>query len=235
MKGSPFVFCAGLMAVLVGAAVSRGDTLELTSGQRVSGTLTKYFNHAFEVRSVDGRTVSYPASNVRRISFDGASAAAKFTTRTNGLQEGAALSLENGSFSVRSAAGVKQFPLIFVERAEFVPSRGQGVETIAHGEQVDIKKHLALGNITVVDFYADWCGPCKQISPMLEELARTDPEIALRKVDIVDWTKPVAKQYNITSIPHVNVYGRKGSLIGEVSGADPDKVKRYVAQAKAAS
>jgi thioredoxin 1 len=40
--------------------------------------------------------------------------------------------------------------------------------------------------VTVVDFYADWCGPCKQLSPSLEQMARTDPEIALRKIDIVN-------------------------------------------------
>src|SRR5438034_9953186 len=37
--------------------------------------------------------------------------------------------------------------------------RGQPVEVISHGAQVDINKHLALGSVTVVDFYADWCGP----------------------------------------------------------------------------
>lgn len=234
MDPSRFVFKACLVVGALHAGVSLGDTIELTSGQKVSGTLTKYSNHAFECRSADGKAVSYPDSSVRRITFEAANAAAKFTTRTSGLQEGTAISLENGSFTVRTAAGIKQFPLIFTERAEFVPDRGQGIETIAHGEQVDIKKHLALGNITVVDFYADWCGPCKQISPVLEDLARTDPEVALRKIDIVDWTKPVAKQYHVTAIPQVNVYGRNGDLIGQVVGVDPAKVKRYVAQAKSA-
>jgi thiol-disulfide isomerase/thioredoxin len=64
-------------------------------------------------------------------------------------------------------------------RQPVVANRGQPVEVISHGAQVDITKHLALGNVTIVDFYADWCGPCKQISPSLEQMARTDPEIAL--------------------------------------------------------
>ena len=113
-----------------------------------------------------------------------------------------------------------------------VTARGQPVEVISHGAQVDINKHLALGNVTIVDFYADWCGPCRQLSPSLEQIARTDPEIALRKIDIVNWKTPVARQFNLTSIPQVNVYNRGGALVGTVNGADVEQVKRYVAQAK---
>jgi thiol-disulfide isomerase/thioredoxin len=116
--------------------------------------------------------------------------------------------------------------------AAVVAGRSQQVEVISHGAPVDITKHLALGNVTVVDFYADWCGPCKQLSPSLEQMARTDPEIALRKIDIVNWKTPVVKQYNIHSVPQVNVYNRGGRLVGTVVGADVDKVKSYVAQAK---
>jgi thioredoxin-like negative regulator of GroEL len=73
---------------------------------------------------------------------------------------------------------------------------------------------------------------CKQLSPSLEQMARTDPEIALRKIDIVNWKTAVVKQYNIHSVPQVNVYNRGGRLVGTVVGADVDKVKNYVAQAK---
>jgi thiol-disulfide isomerase/thioredoxin len=117
-------------------------------------------------------------------------------------------------------------------QAVFVTGRGQPIEVISHGAQVDIHKHLALGNVTIVDFYADWCGPCRQLSPGLEQMARTDPEIALRKIDIVNWKTPVARQFNLSSIPTVNVYNRRGALVGTVNGADVEQVKRYVAQAK---
>jgi thiol-disulfide isomerase/thioredoxin len=113
-----------------------------------------------------------------------------------------------------------------------VAGRGQQVKVISHGAPVDITKHLALGNVTVVDFYADWCGPCKQLSPSLEQMARTDPQIALRMIDIVNWKTAVVKQYNIRSIPQVNIYNRGGRLVGTVVGADIQEVKRYVAQAK---
>jgi thiol-disulfide isomerase/thioredoxin len=111
--------------------------------------------------------------------------------------------------------------------------RGQPVEVISHGAAVDINQHLALGNITVVDFYADWCGPCRRLSPNLEQMAASDRQIALRKIDIVNWNTAVARQFNIHSIPQVNVYDRSGRLVGTVIAVDFEKVKNYVAQAKA--
>src|ERR1700730_3633367 len=119
-----------------------------------------------------------------------------------------------------------------IQAAAGVAGRGQSIEVISHGAQVDINQHLALGNVTVVDFYADWCGPCRQLSPSLEQMARSDPEIALRKIDIVNWKTPVVRQFDIHSIPQVNVYNRGGILIGTVNGADFEQIKRYVAQAK---
>ena len=113
--------------------------------------------------------------------------------------------------------------------------RGEATAVISHGARIDINQHLALGNVTVVDFYADWCGPCRQLSPYLEQMAKSDPEIALRKVDIVSWKTAVAQQFNIHSIPQVNVYDRNGRLVGTVLGVDFEKVKSYVAQAKSNS
>ena len=110
--------------------------------------------------------------------------------------------------------------------------RGQPSEVISHGEQVDINQHLAPGNVTVVEFYADWCGPCRRLSPSLEQMAQTDPGVALRKIDIGKGGTPVAQQFNIRSIPQVNVYNRGGGLVGTVFGADFNQVKAYVAQAK---
>jgi thioredoxin-like negative regulator of GroEL len=63
-------------------------------------------------------------------------------------------------------------------------------------------------------------------------MASSDPQVALRKIDIVNWRTPVAQQFNIHSIPQVNVYNRGGGLVGTVLGADFDQVKAYVAQAK---
>src|SRR5262245_15422461 len=113
--------------------------------------------------------------------------------------------------------------------------RGEPSKVISHGAQVDVNQHLVLGNVTVLDFYANWCGPCRQFSPSLEQMARDDPEIALRKIDIVNWKTAVVQQFNVHSIPQVNVYDRSGRLVGTVLGTDLEKVKSYVAQAKSNS
>jgi thiol-disulfide isomerase/thioredoxin len=213
-------------------ALTNADTIELNSQQQITGVVTNYANYSFEVRSTDGKTATYPAPNVHRILFDPSGTVAKFTTRANGMQEGTASSFENGAFNVTTNTGMRQFPLISVERVAFVAARGQDVEVIDHGQQIDIAKYLAIGNVTVIEFYADWCGPCKQVSPVLEQMARNDPEIAVRKIDIVNWGTPVAKQYNIHLIPQVNVYNRSGQLVGSVAGVNLDQVKRYIAQVK---
>ena len=64
-------------------------------------------------------------------------------------------------------------------------------------------------------------------------MARSDPKIALRKIDIVTWRTAVVQQFNIHSIPQVNVYDKSGRLVGTVLGVDFEKVKSYVAQGKA--
>src|SRR5437867_12403271 len=98
--------------------------------------------------------------------------------------------------------------------------RSDPIEVITGGNEIDISKHLVAGKITLVEFYADWCGPCKMISPALEKLAKTDSDITLCKIDIVNWQSAVSRQYNIHSIPCVAVFDRKGQLVGIMNGVD---------------
>ena len=215
--------------------ICRADTIQLSSGEEVKATVAKYRNHAFEVRTDDGKNTTYPANNVKRIQFDARESPAKLVTRTNRAQEGTVAAFENGGFVLVQPSGTRTFPAIFVDQAEFVADRGQSIEVISHGQQIDISKHLVLGNVTIVDFYADWCGPCKAVEPTIQQLAKSDPEIAVRKIDIVNWASPVATQYHVSTIPRVEIYGRKGELVGTVKGADPAQVRQYVAQAKSAA
>lgn len=67
---------------------------------------------------------------------------------------------------------------------------------------------------TLVDFYADWCGPCKMVAPIVEEIANEYPDITVGKVN-VDLDGEIAMKYNIVSIPTIIVFenGKEKSRI----------------------
>ena len=75
-----------------------------------------------------------------------------------------------------------------------------------------------VGNGTVlVDFYADWCGPCKRQAPVLESLAqKLDSKARVYKVNI-DESRDLASQYNVTSIPTILLF-KDGKVINSMVG-----------------
>ena len=68
----------------------------------------------------------------------------------------------------------------------------------------------------LVDFYATWCGPCKMIAPLLEEIAQEHPEYVIVKVN-VDEEPELAKEFRIMSIPALFVI-RDGEVTDNVVG-----------------
>ncbi len=78
----------------------------------------------------------------------------------------------------------------------------------------------------LVDFWADWCGPCKSINPILEKLAQEQEEVVIAKVD-VQTNNSLAAKYEITSIPCLLLF-EKGKVTNRIAGADIKAIKNLV-------
>ncbi len=73
----------------------------------------------------------------------------------------------------------------------------------------------------VVDFYADWCGPCKMLSPILEKIGEERPDIKICKVN-VDECSELAAAYGVSSIPMLMLI-ESGKTLSTTVGYRPEK------------
>ncbi|MFA5778792.1 MAG: thioredoxin domain-containing protein [Elusimicrobiota bacterium] len=97
--------------------------------------------------------------------------------------------------------------------------------TISEGEEVDINRYLVKDYVVIFDFYADWCGPCRELGPYIEDLTKQYNDVLIRKININSWGSPICKQYQIGSVPNVWVYNKEGKLVGEPTFKYNDIVK----------
>ncbi|WP_202319570.1 thioredoxin [Archaeoglobus neptunius] len=85
----------------------------------------------------------------------------------------------------------------------------------------EFRKAIEGDKLVVVDFYADWCMPCRYISPILEKLEKEyDGQAEFYKLD-VDENQDIAFEYGIASIPTV-LFFKNGKVVGGFIGAMPE-------------
>ncbi len=79
----------------------------------------------------------------------------------------------------------------------------------------------------LVDFYADWCGPCRMMAPILEELSQEVKEAKIGKLDI-DKAQKIAAQFKITSVPTLIVF-QEGKEVSRVIGLkDKEEIQELI-------
>lgn len=71
----------------------------------------------------------------------------------------------------------------------------------------------------VIDFWATWCGPCKLMNPILDEVEKENPDLTITRVDI-DSDKDMVEQYNIQSVPTYIIL-KDGKEVDRIIGAKP--------------
>jgi len=82
-----------------------------------------------------------------------------------------------------------------------------------------LKEVLAQEGITVLDFWAPWCGPCKVLGPIIEQLAEANDDVQVGKLNI-DENGASAAAFGIRSIPTIIVF-KDGEKVKQVSGTQP--------------
>ncbi len=94
----------------------------------------------------------------------------------------------------------------------------------------DFDKEISQGAV-LIDFFADWCGPCRQLTPVLEEVAKKVKEVNFLKINI-DSAQGIAARLEITSIPTLVLF-HQGNEIDRVVGLiEADDLKTVLTKAK---
>lgn len=73
--------------------------------------------------------------------------------------------------------------------------------------------------VSVIDFWAPWCGPCRMLAPILEQVAEELNEVAVGKVNVDDFPD-LASAFNVHSIPNICIF-KNGKLVDNVVGLRP--------------
>ncbi|MFH2144772.1 MAG: thioredoxin family protein [Candidatus Omnitrophota bacterium] len=185
---------------------------EVGVGSTREEIIAKFGQPSGEVNSGDEQILSYPGGMV----------ILKNNVVTN-IDKDFEQRLESGRNRIKKMDKIK---------TEKEKSENQAIKIYKEGgRNINLSDVIILGKITIVDFYADWCGPCRRISPYLEQLANSDADVFLRKIDIVNWKTPLVQQYNIRSVPNIRVFDRQGNMVGSPT-ASFQEVQGYVKSAK---
>jgi thioredoxin 1 len=113
------------------------------------------------------------------------------------------------------------------------PSQGHAVAETIHLTEQDFDKTLmAAQGLVMVDFWAQWCGPCRAIAPVLERLAEaSEGRVTLMKVN-VDENPDLAVRYGIRSIPTI-LFFKQGAIVDRVVGVAPKALLQDIVNSRA--
>jgi thiol-disulfide isomerase/thioredoxin len=115
-----------------------------------------------------------------------------------------------------------------------LPAGADLVELSRAGEDVpDLAVHAVKGKVTLFDFYAVWCAPCRKIDAHVFAMLERRKDLAVRKLNVVSWETPLAERYlkSAPSLPYLLVYGRDGRRVQAIEGFDLAALDRAIEKA----
>lgn len=101
---------------------------------------------------------------------------------------------------------------------------------VEHADESDFaEKVLGSRGTVLVDFYADWCRPCRMLEPVLAELLRETPDVRIVKVN-VDENPQLALRYRVSSIPYLVVFRDGKPVASHLGLADKTTLRALLAR-----
>ena len=201
------------LALVCAAPVARADRTQVFSIQGAE-SVDRGDQVTAELKKVAG---------VKKASFDGRKA--ELTVRlADGVGDEVVLAAVARS-GLKALAGPGQGAYL---PPDPFPSGADVVTLSKDGSAVGpFEKLRVSGKYTVFDLYADWCGPCRQVDARLHEILATRKDVAVRKLNVVDFDTPLARQLGpgFEALPFVVVYSPKGKRT-EISGLDFPKLDK---------
>ncbi|MBQ9748707.1 MAG: thioredoxin [Clostridia bacterium] len=91
--------------------------------------------------------------------------------------------------------------------------------SVLHVNKNNFEALKASDKPVLLDFYADWCGPCRMVGPIVEEIANEYPQYVIAKINVDDEPE-LAEAFGVFSIPTLVVL-KKGSIVAQSAGARP--------------
>ncbi len=99
------------------------------------------------------------------------------------------------------------------------------VPVVTDVEEIHFVEFIRTNQYAVIDFWAEWCGPCRRIAPIMEELSMEFSDtVAFGKVN-TDRNQKLAREFNIDAIPAIMLYAN-GQLVDRIIGAYPKEAIR---------
>ena len=91
---------------------------------------------------------------------------------------------------------------------------------------------MVKSKVTVVDFSAVWCEPCRTLDAHMMEVVRSRADVAYRKLDVGDWDTPLAQRYlkTVKELPYAIVYDKAGNKVDSISGLDLARLDAAIAR-----